>query len=436
MAASAYGTKIDGIYYILNDDNMTASVTYTGTTAYPSSFPNDVNPDNLYYKGDITIPSIVTYTYTVTPATVTGLTVTDETTDHTSNAAASAPVKTGLTEGLVVTGTAAGSAGSVSSATGTLVFTNASTWTTAADGDTNEYDINLDFSGVSFTQPGVYRYQIAETISAASYDVIAMEDGGLNTVYLDVYVDGNFDIYGYVCMTENASVDPNTDTKINGFVDGTADDGSDKYYTYDLVLSKDVVNDDYAESNTAFPFTVIFNNSESYTSTFVVGKTDGTNSLGNVTLDPANLPSDPYGGDIANVKDGTPITFTGIPAGVDADVYETNIATGVTYTVTRAVNGTAATTPDNNVTWGSAPASAVAQTSRADYESTKATVDTAKISKIAAEQTVEITNTLLLISPTGFAVRFAPYALVLLGGILLIAIGLLVYNKTNKKETA
>lgn len=60
----AFGTKIDGIYYILNDDSMTASVTYTGTTHYPSSYPNNINPDNLYYKGDITIPSTVTVTYT------------------------------------------------------------------------------------------------------------------------------------------------------------------------------------------------------------------------------------------------------------------------------------------------------------------------------------------------------------------------------------
>lgn len=60
----AYGTQIDGIYYILNDNNMTASVTYTGTTVYPSAYPKSINPEDLYYKGDITIPSTVTITYT------------------------------------------------------------------------------------------------------------------------------------------------------------------------------------------------------------------------------------------------------------------------------------------------------------------------------------------------------------------------------------
>ncbi len=384
---------------------------------------------------------VVTYTYTVTPASVSDLTVTDANSDHESNTAVEAPVKAGITTGLVVTGTGAGTAGTATSATGTLVFNNTSTWTTDSAGDTNEYNINLDFSGVTFTQPGVYRYQIAETISATSYGVIAMENGNYDTVYLDVYVDGNLDIYGYVCLTENASVDTSTSTKINGFVDGTASDGSDKYYTYDLVLSKDVVNDTYAATNTAFPFTVFFNNSENYTSTFVIGQTAGTGSTGldgsaaTLTLTPPQEGTTLLSG-VALVKDGSSttgttigdVTFTGIPAGVDVDVYETNIATGVTYTVATSVTGGNAVT-DNNVSWGSTPSSAVAQTTKADYESTKATVNTTGITATLA-QSVDITNTMLLISPTGYVSRFAPYALILIGGIVL-----LIISRKHKKHT-
>jgi len=371
---------------------------------------------------------VVTYTYTVTPATVTGLTVTDETGDHTSNTAVTAPVKAGITTGVVVTGTAAGTAGNATSAIGTLVFNNSSTWQTAAAGKVNEYDINLDFDNVAFTQPGVYRYQIVETIDAASYDKVAMEDGAGNTLYLDVYVDGNLDIYGYVCMNANASVTPATTTKINGFVDGTAADNSDKYYTYDLTLSKDVVNDTYGESNIAYPFTVIFNNTESYTSTFTITETAATGSTG---ISPTAASAPTWSG-VATVKDGCNITYTGIPAGVDVDVYETNIATGVTYTVDTSINGTSVQT-DNNVIAGSAPATAVAQTTKADYESTKTTVDT-DITTATDAQTLKITNTLLLISPTGFVVRFAPYALVLMGGIFLIVLGVVLYKRTNKEE--
>ena len=374
---------------------------------------------------------VVTYTYTVTPATVTGLTVTDEDADHTSNTAVIAPVKAGITTGVVVTGTAAGSAGDATSAIGTLVFDNSTTWTTAAGGDTNEYDINVDFSGVTFAQPGVYRYKIEETIPATytnGYADFAMEDGDADTLYLDVYVDGNGDIYGYVCMTANDSVDPSTTTKINGFVDGTAADNSDKYYTYDLVLSKDVVNDTYGESNIAYPFTVIFSNPENYTSTFTI---EETAALGSTGISPAAASAPTWSG-VAEVKDGANITYTGIPAGVDVDVYETNIASGVTYTVSTVVTGGTAVV-DNNVIAGTAPASAVAQTTKADYESTKATVNTAAITTTVA-QSVAITNTLLLISPTGFVVRFAPYALVLMGGIFLIVLGVVLYKRTNREE--
>lgn len=357
---------------------------------------------------------VVTYTYTVTPASVAGLTVTDETTDHTSGTAVVAPVKAGLTTGLVVTGTAAGTAGTASSAVGTLVFTNASTWITDDAGEDNEYDIKLDFSGVSFTQPGVYRYQVAETISAASYDVIAMEDGDYNTVYLDVYVDGNLDIYGYVCMKTSGSVTDAT-TKINGFVDGSDGDGTDKYYTYDLTLSKDVVNDTYAATSHAFPFTVTFTNPEGYTSTFTIGQTVGTGSTG-LNSSAATLTGLPtaWSGSVS-VKDGNAtagttvgdITLTGIPAGVDVSVYETNDLAGVTYQVSSKVNGTEVESDD-----------AVAGSTGT---STAVSVNTTKIATTDA-QSVQIVNTLLLISPTGVALRIAPYAMMLGMGIMLLIV--------------
>lgn len=386
---------------------------------------------------------VITYTYTVTPAEVTTQTVTDENNDHTSNTAVVAPVNAGVTTGLVVTGanasgtTVAGDAGNATSATATLVFDNTSKWNTAAAGETNTYNINLDFTNVSFTKAGVYRYQIAETISAASYDAVAMKDGDYDTVYLDVYVDGNLDIYGYVCMRENGSVTPSSNTKINGFVKGSAVDGSDKYYTYDLTLSKDVVNDTYGANNTAFPFTVFFNNPESYTSTFVIDQTAGTGSTGlnssaaTLTLAEGSVALS----GVALVKDGNAtegttagdITIKGIPAGIDVDVYETNIANGVTYTVATSVTGGDAVT-DNNVSWGTTPSSANAQgSSKKDYESTKATVNTTKIATTAA-QSVAITNTLLLISPTGVVLRIAPYALMLAAGIVLV-----ILAKTRRK---
>jgi hypothetical protein len=361
------------------------------------------------------------YTYTVTPATVSNYTVTDENKDHTSGAAVTAPVNPGITTGLTVNG---GTAGTEASAVGTLAFTNTTALTTSSAGGSNLYNITLSFANVRFSQPGVYRYQIAETLAdGKTYDGVAIEDGGTNTVYLDVYVDGAGKIYGYVCMAANSSVTPST-TKTNGFVGSGA--GADKYYTYDLTLSKDVVNDNYAETNHAFPYTVIFNNSESYSTTFTITETAANGSTG---ISPTAASAPTWSG-VAKVKEGANITYTGIPAGVDVDVYETNDMTGVTYTVATSVNsGTAVT--DNGVIAGTAPTSAVAQTTKQAYESTKATVNTPKIATVSAAQTLAITNTLVLISPTGVAMRIAPYALMLIGGLVL-----LVISRRRKAEEA
>lgn len=358
------------------------------------------------------------YVYTVTPATVDSYTVTDEEEDHASGTAVTAPVKEGKTAGLKVAG---GSAGDSSSAVGYLDFTTGTALTTSSAGASNTYNIELDFTGVTFSQAGVYRYQIAETLAKAdhttsvTYDQIAVKDAtgtNPNSRWLDVYVDGAGAIYGYVCMAANGSVTPST-TKTNGFVTGSS--GADEYYTYDLELSKDVENDSYGETH-PFPFTLVFKNTENYAVEFRMTETAASGSTGfgpNVHV--------PDWTGVPKVKEGGAVTYTGIPAGVDVEVYETNDMHGVTYTVTTTLNGTAGS-PDNNVSWGSTPSSATAQTTKARYESTKVTVDTTKTTAVSAKQTVLITNALLLISPTGYVSRFAPYALILVAGIALLIV--------------
>lgn len=378
-----------------------------------------------------------TYIYTVTPADAANLTVIDSPVKHASGTAVQVPVKAGNTERLVVTGTSDGAPGDATSATGSLVFTNTTILTSSADGtDTgvNTYDIKLNFTNVAFQQAGIYRYKITESLAdSATYDGIAVKDGGSNIRYLDVYVDGAGQIYGYVCMSANSSVTPESTNKTNGFVEDTnhsgTNSGADYYYTYNLTLSKDVVNDNYGQ-NHAFPFTVFFKNPENYTTTFAITESAGSGSTG---FTPALSAGVPTWNDVVFVKKGANIEYKGIPAGVDVDVYETNDMTGVTYSVSSVVNsGTPVT--NANVSWGSVPSSAKEQTSAAAYESQKVSVDTAKTTTVDSIQTIAITNTLVVISPTGVVLRVAPYLLMLAAGIALLAIFLVKRRKHHEEE--
>ena len=73
---------------------------------------------------------------------------------------------------------------------------------------------------------------------------------------------------------------------------------------------------------------------------------------------------------------------------------------------------------------------------KAVYQSTKATITPTVDVDDNVSHTIAVDNNLQLISPTGFVVRFAPYMLILFGGIFFITLGIVLYNQTNKKETA
>ena len=374
---------------------------------------NNANSTSVYAP-------VFSYVYTVTPAAVENLTITDNNAVHSTNASVTVPVKPGVTTGLKVNN---GTTGSDTSASGTLAFTNATLLSTTADTATsgvNTYDISLDFTGVTFSEAGVYRYQIVETLDGqdaaqnpTTYAGLAMTDAasGGNTRYLDVYVDGSGAIYGYVCLAANASVNGDT-VKTNGFV--SSSNGADTYYTYDLTVSKTVENDAYAKANHQFPFTIIFTTSTS--GTFLITETPTTGSTG---ISPTAGTATWSG--VAKIKDSCPITYTGIPVGTDVQIYETNDYAGTTYTAVTTVNSSSTPQSTNNaVTSTTTPTSAVAPTSNSAYQSTAYTFDTTAGTAVTALQTFNITNTLLNISPTGVALRVAPYALMLGVGLFLV----------------
>lgn len=416
------------------------------------------NPDE-----DTIYAPAITYTYAIAAATGSELVlIIDDTSDHASGLATSATALGGITTGVTMTGTSAN----------TIAWTNADTVDADPAGEPNIEDLAVDFTNVVFTAPGVYRYKITETASA--YDTNGVTDGDISNIrYLDVYVmrsdtfdpthdgtaghefvAGDWRVYGYVCISPESvtsdaggttAVTPST-TKTNGFVnDGT--NKADEYHTYNLTLGKTLIGDTTMNSH-KFPFDVAWTNGTATGNFQFAVKTTGTVDI---TADTSALKK--VGGanavDAAD-KDGTPsianggtVKYIGIPAGTISTVTETNDVSGTTYATRVYAEEADSITPSttNQVAFTGGTAARGTDGSVANGLATTDYNETAIYAQAVAptadtNQCIQFTNTLSIISPTGFVVRFAPYMLVLLGGILLIAIGLTVYNKSNKKETA
>ena len=391
----------------------------------------------------------ISYTYSIAPATVAaGTTVTDAGSKHTSGESVNVPVKAGIPTPVIANN-------------GVVSWSPSDSMTAADAGAANKKDISIDFSNVVFTGAGVYRYTITEALTAgttyATSGVKETSDAtNGHTRYIDVYVrpattgfvDGStaaeWDIYGYTCFYNNTSItDANktaTPVKTTGFVSGTTDGSTpltaDSYYTFNVTINKTVVNDGYGSATIAFPFTVIFTNSVTTEPVDIIGNIES----GTVTgwTDPSVGSLNSAGTNrqgVVNIKDGGQIKYIGIPNGTSVEVFETNIATGVTYQVDTALTtSSTTTTTDNAVVWGPAPSSAVSQSAtKEDYQSTKATFTTTANADDDNDYTVAITNTLVTISPTGVALRVVPYVCMLGLGMFLI---ILAKRRKDEDEEA
>ncbi len=451
-------------------DFETADTTVPGITE-SIKLKKEITAYNADAK-DVYAP-IMSYTYTITGATSSQLgdstyTITDssDTSIHASGTSVTVKVKPGV-------------AGATISNSGVVAWDNSDILDTAADGAPNHKDITIDFSSVNFGAAGVYRYIIEEkpnnlaltaTTDIATYYTQGgvTQTDGTHIRYLDVYVKpsasytgsagaDDWDVYGYVCTyANNATITATSKTasnavKTKGFTAGTDQSGNavtaDSYYTYNLTISKTVNNDAYAKATHDFPFSVIFGGSSitrniklddeagSGASSFTAFTTAGAPSWASVLKlrdNDGNTSNTELDGSTAVTTPNNSITFVGIPAGVDVEVYETNDVSGVTYQVlTTRTNATTATATDNAVIDTATTPSGVAQagttlftagTKTNAYESTKTVFDTTADSAVAASKGVAITNTLLTISPTGVALRVAPYVAILCGGIVLLVL--------------
>lgn len=424
MSTTAFATGAD-----LTGGEVGGSSTFA--TDNPTTQEKSVNIAKeltVYNKDETTINApTITYSYAVT-AGASGVSITDATTDHANSTAVTVQTKAGNLTGLKVNGT--------SGATGTIAWAPTETVTAADAGAPNLKYLNIDFSQVVFGAAGVYRYVITETPhdGVATYAATGVTETTSATNphvrYLDVYVrpaptgftDGtaaaDWDIYGYVCMLESEEITDAGDTtttgavKTNGFVAGTNDGTAylaDSYYTFNVTVSKTVTNDAYAKAMTAFPFNVTFTNAT------VTQAVDISSSLtGSPTgfTDPASaaLSAGTTTG-TANIKDSEAVKYIGIPNGTSVAVYETNPVTGVTYQVTTSIDGATSGTGYN-----------VDQAVVTSATSTTMTLSTTADADDDTAHTIAIDNNLQLISPTGVALRVAPYMLIMAVGAALVII--------------
>ena len=157
----------------------------------------------------------------------------------------------------------------------TVTFTNGQATSTTAPSDLNlasgkkfaVQTATVDFSGVTFTEPGVYRYVITEQetvgAKAVTYDTQATTPGS-KVRYLDVYVadvNNALTVRSYV-MHETATVVDNNDT------DGKADDKSSSYVneisTKDLEFGKEVTGNQGSKDK-YFKFQLVISNAQANT---------------------------------------------------------------------------------------------------------------------------------------------------------------------------
>ncbi|MBO4927630.1 MAG: hypothetical protein J5379_05200 [Clostridiales bacterium] len=376
----------------------------------------------------------ITYNYTI-GAGEAGKDIYDIKSAHNPEASVHATTKAG-----VGTPAISGSVDGTTFTAGQLVFTPSVKFDADADGEKNAYQLKLDFSSIDFTAApatgaGVYRYVITETTDVTKANA-GIKDGDISdTRYMDVYVDGNGDIYGYVCFQNNNSIDAqdgattNTVTeaaKTEGFVattaggtDGATAQTADAYYTFNFDLTKELENDTYSQGH-EFPFTITLANSSVTANVLPIVSTSGTGTVTQAALTPAPI----TGTWTPTISDGGVVSYVGIPCGTTVTIYETNDVTGVTY-------ASVSTNADTN---------AAALNIYTGENSNNAIITCGQTALTAAAENhtasgagaVTFTNSLKQISPTGVIVRYAPYILLLGAGAALF---ILSRHWKKKEET-
>ena len=257
-------------------------------------------------------------------------------------------------------------------------------------------DVSVDFTNVTFSAPGIYRYIITEQPYAAvegAFDYsnnITMD--ATATRYLDVYVtyvNGALAISNYVVLKDVSNQpttgEGQTGTDVSyGSNRTTKSEGYKNTYTTKQLTLKKIVDGNAADKGATYNFTINF-----------VGPANASFTYGErkIQLDEKGEAS--VGIALKNGETSTAIQ--GIPANVTYTVTET-IAKSAGYTTTFKVNTTDTT---------------------ATFDGDGTAITTGSITMGTTDNAVECTNYKATNTPTGVIMNIAPYVLMvaLAGGI-------------------
>jgi len=373
----------------------------------------------------------ITYTYTVSPVTVADSTTITDATPQTVH------VKSGVT-GVFTNNTD----------TATIVFSSANQAAASSTGTEKEKTTTIGFVPNNFPAAGVYRYKISESIN-----LTAVTDAGLTARgndysadrYLDVYIrnstaanaqPGDKEMYGAVIFktTKPTTAQNNeqtsgqdsitTDTeKTTGFEPGGdpsaqggtqtdysyENDGTvDRYTTYNVTVTK-TVNGSLGDKTHQFPFSFSIANSIAGAQYSYVKGTGTAVNPNPVASGGTSAVNTDYSAALT-LADGESFTVYGVPS---------NQTTGSEVAITVSEKNT---TPDTYTVAIVESSNILTPTDATLAANATATQKAATVIKASATKSIDFTNRLDELSPTGLAFRVAPYVLMLAAGVSLIVL--------------
>ena len=286
---------------------------------------------------------------------------------------------------------------------GQTTYDVAQTNDTLTLGENEKYafdEVTVDFSAVSFSTPGIYRFTVTE-----SGNVNGVTNDTTRTRYIDVYVvdtDGTLRVTNYI-LHNGTGVPDNSDdngTDDNGVYDDKATGFTNTYATQNVTLTKQVEGN-MGDKSKPFAFTIEITSAGGAKS-YTIEASDST-SYDPITTTLNEDETAYVGSATVNLSDGESVTIKGLSTGDTYTITETAVAG---YN-TKIATGTTTSSEDATITG----------TEYADKTVNDATA-------------VTFYNISDASTPTGIVMNVAPYVLL----VVVAAAGCFVFLRKRRED--